>query len=252
MRKRLPRCGAMAADLTVLDDAAAVARHAAAWLLEKLDSTNRGVSAVCLSGGATPRNVYELLADTPFRETMPWERIHWFWGDERFVPPADARSNYGMARYLFLGRVPIPHENIHAIPTARGTPGAVASAYEDELKRFYGACALAPERPLFDVAFLGVGEDGHTASLFPGSSVLQERSLWAAAVPDAHPVPRITLTYPVLESCRDVAFLVTGAAKRRIMQSIFDGATDAPAARLRPVGRIHWFVDRAAAPRHAS
>jgi 6-phosphogluconolactonase len=252
MRKRLPRCGAMAAELTVLDDAAALARHAAAWLLEKVGTADAGARAVCLSGGATPRILYEALARRPYREAMPWRQIHWFWCDERFVPAADARSNYGMAQRLLLERVPIPRENIHAIPTARGTPGAAASAYEDELKRFYGASALAPERPLFDVAFLGVGDDGHTASLFPGSAVLQERSLWAAAVPEAQPESRITLTYPVLESSRDVAFLVTGAAKRRIMQSIFDGATDVPAARLRPVGRLHWFVDRAAAPRHAS
>lgn len=115
-----------------------------------------------------------------------------------------------------------------------------------------GASTLAADRPLFDVTFLGVGEDGHTASLFPGSSVLQERSRWAAAVPDARPEARITLTYPALQSSRDVAFLVTGAAKRGIMNEILDGATDAPAARLRPAGRLHWFVDRAAAPRHAS
>jgi len=252
MRTRLPRCGAMAADLIVLDDAAALARHAAAWLLEKVGTADQGTGAVCLSGGATPRILYEALARRPYREAMPWAHIHWFWCDERFVPPADARSNYGMAQRLLLEHVPIRRENIHAIPTGCGTPGAAASAYEDELKRFYGARALAPGRPLFDVAFLGVGEDGHTASLFPGSAVLQERSLWAAAVPEAQPESRITLTYPVLESSRDVVFLVTGAAKRGIMQSIFDGATDAPAARLRPVGRVHWFVDRAAAPRHAA
>ena len=242
----------MAAELTVLDDAAAVARHAAAWLLEKLGTAGQGASAVCLSGGATPRILYQALARRPYREAMPWARIHWFWCDERFVPPADARSNYGMAQRLLLERVPIPRENIHAIPTALGTPASAACAYEDELKRFYGAGALAPERPLFDVAFLGVGEDGHTASLFPGSAVLQERSLWAAAVPDTQPEARITLTYPVLESSRDVVFLVTGAAKGGVMQRIFDGATDAPAAHLRPVGRLHWFVDRAAAPRHGS
>ena len=242
----------MAADLTVLDDAAAVARHAAAWLVERVGTAGQGVSAVCLSGGATPRILYEALARRPYREAMPWGHIHWFWCDERFVPPGDKRSNYGMARRLLLERVPIPRENIHAIPTARGTPGAAASAYEDELKRFYGASALVRERPLFDVAFLGVGEDGHTASLFPGSAALHERSRWTVAVPDAQPEARITLTYPVLESCRDVAFLVTGAAKRRIMQSIVAGATDVPAARLRPVGRLHWFVDRSAAPRHAS
>jgi len=238
----------MAADLTVLDDAQALARHAAAWLAKELGTRAQGVSAVCLSGGTTPRILYELLARTP----LPWKRIHWFWCDERFVLPADERSNYRMVQELLLSRAPIPGGNIHAIPTAGGTPGAAAAAYEEELKRFYGAGTLAADHPMFDVTFLGVGEDGHTASLFPGSAVLQERTRWAAAVADARPEARITLTYPVLESSRDVAFLVSGAAKRAIMEEILRGTSDAPAARLQPAGRLHWFVDRAAAPRHAS
>jgi 6-phosphogluconolactonase len=242
----------MAADLFVLEDAQAVARHAAAWLAKKLNACAQGASAVCLSGGATPRILYKTLAESPYREAMPWKRIHWFWCDERFVPSTDERSNYNMAQKLLLERAPIPRANIHAIPTECGTADAAAAAYEEELKRFYGTCTLAPDRPLFDVTFLGVGEDGHTASLFPGSPVLQERSRWAAAVSDAHPEARITLTYPVLESSRDVAFLVTGAAKRGIMEEILDGAARAPAARVRPAGRLHWFVDRAAAPRNAS
>ena len=238
----------MAADLIVLDDAQAVARHAAAWLSRKLAARAQEASAVCLSGGATPRILYATLAQIP----LPWKRIHWFWCDERFVPSADPRSNYGMVQELLLARAPIPRENIHAIPTGRDTPEAAAAAYEEDLKRFYGAPALQADRPLFDVTFLGVGEDGHTASLFPGSPVLQERSRWAAAVRDAQSEARITLTYPVLESSRDVAFLVTGARKRAIMEEMLDGATGAPAARVRPAGRLRWFVDRAAAPRHAS
>jgi 6-phosphogluconolactonase len=238
----------MAPEFTVLEDAQAVARHAAAWLAKSLNAREPGPSAVCLSGGTTPRILYETLAKAPCRDAMPWKRIHWFWCDERFVPSEDERSNYRMVQNLLLERVSIPRENVHAIPTGRGTPAAVAAAYEDELKRFYGAAALAATRPLFEVTFLGVGDDGHTASLFPGSPVLQERALWAAAVPDARPEARITLTYPVLESSREVAFLVTGAAKREIMEKIFEGETDAPAARLRPTGRVHWFVDRAAAP----
>ena len=247
MRRRLRRCGVMAANLAVLDDAQAMARHAAAWLLEKLDRAPRSMSAVCLCGGTTPRVLYETLAKMP----LPWKRIHWFWCDERFVPYADPRSNYGMVQALLLARAPIPRANVHAIPTGRDTPEAAAAAYEEELKRFYGARTLAADRLLFEVTFLGVGEDGHTASLFPGSRVLHERSRWAAAVSDAGPEARITLTYPVLESSRDAAFLVSGAAKRGITEEILGGATDAPAARLRPAGRLHWFVDRAAAPQHA-
>ena len=240
----------MAAELVVFDDARAVARHAAAWLAQKLDA--QGERAVCLSGGATPRMLYAALSQAPYRETMPWQRIHWFWCDERFVPSTHERSNYAMARALLFGRAPIPRENVHAIPTGLDTPEAAAAAYEEELKRFYGAGALAAERPLFDVTFLGVGEDGHTASLFPGSAVLQERSRWVAAVPEAQPEARITLTYPPLESSRAVAFLVPGGAKREVMERIFGGAADAPAARLRPVDRLHWFLDRAAAPLNAA
>jgi 6-phosphogluconolactonase len=243
--------GLSEADLAVREDPRAIARCAAAWFLEKMEAGASRVNAVCLSGGATPRHLYELLSALPYRDALPWKRIHWFWCDERFVSPTDERSNYNMAQHLLLERAPIPRENVHPIPT-RGTPIAAATAYEHELKQFYGASTLAADRPLFDVTFLGVGQDGHTASLFPGSAVLEERSRWAAAVLDVRSEVRITLTYPVLESSRDVAFLVTGATKGTIMEKIFDGAVDVPAARLRPVGRVHWFVDRAAAPRHAS
>ena len=247
MREPLRRCGVD--DLTVLGDAGAVARHAAAWLVEKLSSGTGRVRAVCLSGGTTPRMLYDALAQPPYRKAMPWERIHWFWCDERFVPATDERSNYGMVQKLLFERVPVPREQIHPIPTGSGTAGAAAAAYEEELKRFYGARTLEAGRPLFDLTLLGVGEDGHTASLFPGSPLLKERARWAACVAAAGGVSRITLTYPALESSRDVAFLVTGAAKREIMQRIVDGGTDVPAAMLRPVGRLHWFLDRAAAPR---
>jgi 6-phosphogluconolactonase len=239
----------MAADLTVLDDAQAVARHAAAWLAEKLEN-GQGARAVCLSGGATPRLLYQVLSQAPYRESLRWNCIHWFWCDERFVAPADERNNYSMARKLLLERVPIPPGVIHPIPTG-GSASRAAAAYEEELKGFYGAGTLAPERPLFDVVLLGVGADGHTASLFPGSPVLEERSRWAASVTGSAPEARITLTYPVLESSRHTAFLVTGAAKREIVQRILGGETDAPAARLQPVGDLHWFLDRAAAPRDA-
>ena len=244
--------GVSEADLTVREDPRAIARYAADWLVEKLDAGASRVNAVCLSGGATPGHLYELLSALPYRNALPWKRIHWFWCDERFVSPTDERSNYNMVQHLLLERAPIPRENVHPIPTRSDTPIAAAAAYEHELRQFYGTSTLAADRPLFDVTFLGVGQDGHTASLFPGSAVLEERSRWAAAVLDVRSEARVTLTYPALESSRDVAFLVTGAAKGTIMTRIFDGAVDVPAARLRPVGRVHWFVDRAAAPRHAT
>lgn len=233
--------------LTVLDDPPAVARHVATWLAQELGAGPPGRRAVALSGGSTPRLLYETLARAPWRDAMPWERIHWFWCDERFVPAADERSNYELVRRLLLDEAPIPRANIHPIPTASGTPESAAAAYDAALRRYYGADTLAADRPLFDVVLLGVGEDGHTASLFPGSALLNERSRWAAAEATSRPEPRITLTYPALESSRATAFIVTGASKRAVVGEILGGASDAPAARLRPAGGVHWFVDRAAA-----
>lgn len=231
--------------LTVLPDAEALAERAAAWILERV-LMGTGPVSVCLSGGSTPRQLYQTLAGAPYRDRMPWQRIHWFWGDERFVPSNDARSNYRMVRDALLDRVGAPVGSVHPIPTDGVTLDAAVVAYERELKQFYGAQQLSPERPLFDVTLLGLGEDGHTASLLPGTPVLEERSRWVTAVAGVAPEARITLTYPALESSRDVAFLVSGAVKRAILSRIRKGLADVPAARIRPVGRLHWFVDRAA------
>jgi 6-phosphogluconolactonase len=231
----------------VLDDAEAIARYAADWLVAKLEHADHRPLALCLSGGTTPRLLYRRLAQSPYREAVPWQHTHCFWSDERFVAPTHERSNYDMTRRLLLDRVPIPPENVHRIQTESGSPGEAAAAYEQELKQFYRAPVPSPDRPLFDVTFLGIGADGHIASLFPGSAVLHERSRWTAASTDPEHEPRITLTFPVLESSRDVVFLVSGEAKRDILRRARDGAPDLPAAQVRPVGRVHWFVDRAAA-----
>jgi 6-phosphogluconolactonase len=233
------------AQVTVLPDAEALAERAADWILERVLMAAGPVS-VCLSGGSTPRRLYQTLARAPYRDRMPWQRIHWFWGDERFVPSNDARSNCRMVRDALLDRIEAPEGNVHPIPTDGVTLDAAVVAYEGELKQFYGAQQLSPERPLFDLTLLGLGVDGHTASLLPGAPALDERSRWVAPVVGFTPEARITLTYPALESSRDVAFLVTGEAKREILARVRAGARDAPAARLRPVGRLHWFVDRAA------
>lgn len=203
--------------------------------------------AVCLSGGSTPRPLYERLAEPPFASRFPWNRAHWFWGDERFVPHDDRESNYRTARDAFLSRVPVPDGNIHAVPTQGLSPDQAAAAYEATLKCFYGADELSPGRPLFDVTLLGIGEDGHIASLFPAQPTLRETRRWAVAVIGAKPEPRITLTYPVLDSSRDVAFVVTGEEKRRVVARARAGDRTIPAAAVRPVGRLHWFMDRAAA-----
>lgn len=233
---------------SVLDDAEALARRAAEWLCA-LAGASEGDFAVCLSGGSTPRRLYQLLAEPEIASRFPWDRVHWFWGDERFVPHHHPESNYGMALDAFLSRVAVPPANIHAIPTEDVSPRQAAAAYEGVLQRFYGAQSLTAERPLFDATLLGIGADGHTASLFPGQPALEESRHWAVAVAGAGSQPRITLTYPALDSSRDLAFVVAGAQKKEILRRVQAGDRTLPAARVRPAGRLHWFTDRAAAGR---
>ncbi len=227
-------------------DAAAVARRAADWLLERAQATP-GRFAWCLSGGSTPKATYALLAQEPYRSRFPWERTHVFLGDERFVPHDHPDSNYRMAQEAMLSHVPLPDAQVHPWQTD-GDPEHAALHYADTLKRFYGADTLDPARPLFDVMFLGLGEDGHTASLFPGVAALGERTAWTAAVIGAKPEPRLTMTYPVLDSSRAVAFLTAGAGKRNILAQVLAGDAALPAAGVHPVGELHWFTDRAAVP----
>jgi 6-phosphogluconolactonase len=233
------------AKLEILANPEAMSRRVADWVLE-LATAKEGVFAVALSGGSTPRRLYEDLAGPPYRDAFPWSRTHWFWGDERFVPHDDAQSNYRMVREALLSRAPIPATNIHPIPTEGVSPEAAASAYERELKSFYGAERLDPVRPLFDVNLLGLGPDGHTASLFPGTAVLAERDRWVAAVVGAKPEARITLTYPVLESSLNAVFLVAGKEKRAALARLRRGDDSLPAARLHPTGTLRIFGDAAA------
>lgn len=233
------------AKLETLADAEALSHRVADWLLE-MATAKDGIFAINLSGGSTPRRLYERLAGPPYRDTFPWSRTHWFWGDERFVPHDDALSNYRMVSEALLSRAPIPAINVHAIPTEGISPEAAASAYERQLKSFYGAERLDPARPLFDVTLLGLGLDGHTASLFPGTAVLAEQNRWVAAVVGAKSEARITLTYPALESSRNAAFLVEGKEKRAILKRLCRGDASLPAARLRPAGALRVFADKAA------
>jgi 6-phosphogluconolactonase len=234
------------ANVEVAKDPETLAHRAAGWITD-LAAASRDRFAVCLSGGSTPRRLYQLLAESPYRDALPWDRIHWFWGDERFVPWDHPDSNYGMVRAALFGRAPVPPGNIHGVPTD-GTPADAAAAYERVLKSYYGSESLDPARPLFDVEILGLGPDGHTASLIPRSSVLEERHRWVAEVIGGRPEPRITLTYPALESSRQTAFLVAGAEKREILSRALAGDQAFPAARIRPVGELIWFADEAARP----
>jgi len=231
--------------IEILSDPLALAHHVAEWMTEAA-TTGQGPFRVSLSGGSTPKTLYGLLASDEFRDRFPWQRVSWYWGDERFVPYDHPESNFRMAREAMLAKAPVPRENIHPIPTD-GTPEDAARRYERTLQQTYGATTLDPHRPLFDVTLLGLGPDGHTASLFPGEATLDERKRWVAAVSHGRPEVRITMTYPVLESSRRVAFLVAGEEKTAIFAAIRKGGSRVPAARIRPVGELLWFADQAAA-----
>jgi 6-phosphogluconolactonase len=231
--------------LTVLPDADALGRHVAAWMLDRALQTG-GSAAIALSGGSTPAFLYRLLAEPEYAARFPWRRIHWFWGDERFVPRDHPRSNFRLAWTSFLSRVPVPPANIHPVPTEPTSPEAAAGAYERELQRFYGGPRLMPERPLFHINLLGIGENGHFASLFPGCAALDERNRWSA-VTENDGETRITLTYPALESSRDAAFLVSGDGKSAILPRLLAGDPSLPAGRFSPGGQLRVFADTAAA-----
>ncbi len=229
-------------------DAAALAATAAERLVNRVRERER--AAVCLTGGSTPQGLYRLLATGPWRSKVPWERVHWFMGDDRFVPESDPLSNIGAARRAFLDHVNAPQQNIHPIATNAGDPDRAARVYEQELKDFYGAERLSSRLPLFDLVLMGLGGDGHTASLFPHAPALDEKERWVVGVPKAgmEPyVPRVTLTFPALGSAREMLFLVDGADKRDILRRVLAGE-DYPAHRARADGELVWLVDRAAAP----
>jgi 6-phosphogluconolactonase len=237
----------MAHRIDVSADPAALARRVAQWIVD-LACATPGRFAVALSGGSTPRRLYQLLAAAPLKDQMPWFRVHVFWGDDRFVSWDSPDSNYGMARDAMLAHVPIPPENIHGIPHGNDIVGA-AREYERTLQAYYGSDRLDPARPLFDINLLGMGPDGHTASLFPGKPALAEHDRWAVEVPEpglAPFVPRVTLTYPALDSACSVAFVAAGADKTAMMRRALAGDRELPSARIAPVGELVWFVDRAA------
>jgi 6-phosphogluconolactonase len=171
-------------------------------------------------------------------------------GDDRFVPESDPLSNMGAARRAFLDRVSAPPQNIHPIPIAANDPGDAAHRYEDELKRFYSADRLDPGRPLFDIVLMGLGPDGHTASLFPNSPALEEKQRWVVGVAKAgmEPfVPRVTLTFPALAATREMLFLIHSTDKRQIVARVFAGE-GLPAHRAYAQGDLVWLIVRAAAP----
>ncbi len=213
-------------------------------------SSSQQKFAVVLAGGSTPRRTYQLLAQEPLRSAVQWKGVHFFWGDERAVPPDHPDSNYGMARATLLQPLGVPPAQVHRICGEHPDPHAAAQAYEQEIARFFSQPPLNPP-PSFDFVFLGVGPDGHIASLFPGTAALQERKRWVVAnwVPQLRSW-RITLTLPVLNAASCLCFLVMGAEKAPVVRRALANGGEAqslPVAQLRPKHRVLWFLDHAAA-----
>ncbi|HZR97680.1 MAG TPA: 6-phosphogluconolactonase [Chloroflexota bacterium] len=232
----------------VAADGEALARQAAPYIAQTLAAAAaaRGACAIALSGGSTPRRTHELLAAPPLREVVPWDRLHVFWGDERCVPPDNADSNYHMADETLLSRVPIPPRNVHRVLTEAGSPVTVAAHYERELRSHFGL--EVEDVPVFDLILLGMGPDGHTASLFPGGLAVEEtRRLVVPSEIGYMPHPRVTFTLPVLNAARSVVFLITGRDKAPSLARALAGDPSLPAGRVRPNGDLRWYVDRAAA-----
>jgi 6-phosphogluconolactonase len=207
--------------------------------------TNGNFSLV-LSGGNTPRTLYRLLS-SQFRDLIPWTKVHVFWGDERYVPPGDPQSNYRMARETLLDAVPCPAGNVHPMPTELPDPDVAAREYEKTLRSYF-----SKDWPHFDLALLGLGEEGHTASLFPGSPALNETKLWVVAVnAPAEPRLRLTLTLPALTEAANIYFLVAGSNKAQALHDVLTGPPDPkgyPASGVRLAhGTMIWWVDREAA-----
>jgi 6-phosphogluconolactonase len=222
-------------------DPEALARDVATWLTETA-LAKQGRFAIALSGGSTPKRLYEILAEPGYATRFPWDRTQLFWGDERFVPHDDKDSNYNMVEHALLSHVAIPPQNVHPMPTT-GSPADAARTYEQTLQSYYGAETLDAARPLFDVVLLGLGENGHTASLFPGTAALDEALAWVVAVAANVPQPRLTLTYPAIASSHTVAFLVAGKSKAGVFKRIQQGDRSQPATRITSSGEIIWFID---------
>ena len=241
--------------VTVLPDADAVARRAAEEIVTAAEIAVRefGQFSIALAGGSTPEKAYALLAGPEFAGRVPWDRCYFFFGDERVVPPDDPRSNVGMARRTLLDRVPVPPANIVPVPTDRGTVAACATAYAEILAERFGGSPGGPP-PRFDLVLLGLGDDGHTASLFPGTPAVSEDHAWVVGTPPGilpPPVDRVTLTFPVLNAARAVHFLVTGEKKADVIRKVLTtnpGVDAAPAVGVRPTdGMLTWLLDEPAA-----
>ena len=239
--------------LFVVADQAALAKEAAqrcARIAEEAIA-RAGRFTIALSGGSTPKLLYSLLAAEPYSTRLPWQQTHVFWGDERAVPPQDPESNFGMAKVSLLDRVPIPADRVHRMQAERDDLDLAAREYEAEITRSFGVQPGAGP-PAFDLILLGLGPDGHTASLFPHTEAIRESARWVVHnnVPKLNS-DRVTLTAPILSRGATVLFLVAATDKASALQAVLEGPADTdrfPARLIQPAsGRLVWLVDRAAA-----
>jgi 6-phosphogluconolactonase len=242
--------------VSVVPDAAALAAASSERFVVAAEQAiaERGRFVVALSGGSTPRHTFELLAREPLASRVNWSRVFFVWGDERCVPPTDPQSNFRMAREALLDHVPVPPGNVHRMH-GEEDPESAATSYEATLRTLFrtsnGPPSFEPGRNI-DLALLGLGDNGHTASIFPGSAIVDERARWVLSeyVP-AVSMWRITMTAPLLNAATEILFLVSGAAKASVLKRVLEGPRDPhelPAQLIAPThGRIQWMVDRAAA-----
>ncbi len=234
----------------VLPDLAAVAAEGADRFIESARAAieARGIFRVALAGGTTPNAVYPLLRSQPRVGRVDWSRVEFFWGDERAVPPDDPESNFGTAYRMFISQLPnVRPEAIHRMQGEAADLDAAALTYETELRLAFGVRGERPLPPEFDLIWLGLGPDGHTASIFAGSSAVRVKDRWVAAnwVPSRQ-MWRLTLTFPVIDAAREVVFLATGENKANAIRHIRSGRSPLPAARVRG-RRVVWLIDAAAA-----
>jgi len=234
--------------LHIANDAGRLSHDVAVWvsecILEVLKTQDR--FTLVLSGGSTPKQLYKLLAAAPYNQVIPWEKIHFFWGDERAVPYEDERNNARMCYEELLDKVPVKAENIHVMRTDIGSKES-ALEYENILKKYFG-----DSETTFDLVLLGMGDDGHTLSLFPGTPIIHETEKWADSFfLAAQDMDRITLTAPIVNEAKYVAFMAVGKGKAETLKNVLEGEKNLdkfPSQIIQPVkGELHWFVDEAAA-----
>jgi 6-phosphogluconolactonase len=236
-------------EVKVLESGNALAEEAAFQFVKaaKYSLRTSGKFSVALAGGSTPLRLYDLLTMDPYCSGIDWTKVHFFWGDERCVSPDDADSNYHQADVHLLTKLDIPPQNIHRVPGEFGASQA-ADLYEQDLRKFFGRI------PVFDLILLGMGPDGHTASLFPNSTALNETQRWVVGVPHSTPPPplvdRVSLTLPVINTARKVIFMVAGSEKAPIMKQILDPDTKSellPVQRVMPeIGKVTWLLEKSA------